>query len=119
MEPLFNRAPITKQRSRWELFDRGDIMGYPNEWHRRQVHDGTLVACVGEEPTGWHLSISHRDHKDQPRRYPTWDEIAHARDELLPADVNFVMHLPTADQYVALHDTCFHIHEHPERSHAE
>lgn len=109
------RRPITRQRSTWELFDRGEILGYSNEWHRRRVGDGELVACVAEEPTGWHLSISHRDHRGELSRYPTWDEIAHARDELLPADVDFVMFLPKAGDYVALHATTFHLHEHPER----
>jgi hypothetical protein len=119
VKPLFDspmgRRPLTRQRSPWELFERGEIMGYANEWHRRRVHDGVLVACVAEEPTGWHLSISHRDQQNRPRRYPTWDEIAHARDEFLPSDLGFVMHLPPSDQYVALHDTTFHLHEHPER----
>jgi hypothetical protein len=54
--------------------------------------------------------------RDQLTRYPRWDEIAHARDELLPADIDFVMWLPRAGDYVALHDTTFHLHEHPERS---
>jgi hypothetical protein len=82
---------------------------------RRKVHDGVLVAIVADEPLGWHLSISHRDHHDELRRYPSWDEIAHARYELLPNDVDFVMHLPPPDEYVATHPTTFHLHEHPER----
>jgi hypothetical protein len=113
-----NRAPLTRQRSPWvgvpDMTTNFD--GYVAHWFHRRVGDGLLWACVGEEPIGWHLSISFRDQRDQLTRYPTWDEIAHARDELLPDDVDFVMHLPTADEYVALHDTCFHIHEHPERS---
>jgi hypothetical protein len=39
-----------------------------------------------------------------------------ARDEFLPAAAAFVMHLPTLDEYVAVHDTTFHLHEHPERA---
>jgi hypothetical protein len=109
-------APITRQRSAWEMTETGEILGYANQWWRRRVNDGMLVACVGNEPTGWHLSISFRDHHDRLTRYPRWDEILDARETLLPDDVGFVMHLPSSDEYVALHDTTFHLHEHPERT---
>ena len=73
---------------------------------RRNAGDGALLAMVADEPDiGWHLSISHQ------RRYPTWDEIAHARYELLPDDIDVVMHLPPMAEYVAVHDYCFHLHE--------
>lgn len=115
--------PITKQRSPWE--ERGippQVRGlHPAtadmKLYERHVHDGLLVALAGHEPTGpgrrleWHLSISFRNHRGDLSRYPTWDEIAHARAELLPADLEFVMHLPPMDRYVALHDTTFHLHE--------
>jgi hypothetical protein len=113
---MMERAPLTKQRSPWHESHTELVSGVPTVYHHRRVGDGTLWAMVADEPWGWHMSISFRDRHNELTRYPTWDEIAHARDELLPADVNFVMHLPTADQYVAVHDTCFHIHEHPERS---
>lgn len=92
------------------------------EVYQREVGDGHLSAFVTKEPSGpggcteWHMSISHRtnDHPPQPGRYPTWDEIAHARYELLPADLPFAMMLPPKSEYVALHDTTFHLHEvHP------
>ena len=46
--------------------------------------------------TGWHLSIS------APNRYPTWDEIAAARYQLLSDDLYFVMGLPQSKDYVNL-----------------
>lgn len=85
----------------------------------RKVGDGTLYVFVSREPLGaagaleWHLSISHRDHRGGFRRYPSWDEIAHARYELLPPDLTFVMYLPPAEEYVAVHPTTFHLHEDP------
>lgn len=110
------RDPLTQQRSPWEpLPTRGHFMGIPNVALERRVHDGRLLAIIDELPTGWHMSISHRDNRGQLTRYPSWDEIAHARDQLLPPKVGFVMHLPTADDYVALHATTFHLHEYPER----
>jgi hypothetical protein len=110
------RAPITRQRSPWLEAEPLTINDVRTRTFRREVNDGALWALVAEEPQGWHLSISFRDRRDQLTRYPRWDEIAHARDELLPADIDFVMWLPRAGDYVALHDTTFHLHEHPERS---
>lgn len=104
-----------RQRSAWEPLRRGELLGYANTWHRRRVSDGELVACVADEPEGWHLSISFRNHKGEGSRYPRWDEIAQARDDLLPAEVDFVMWLPRSGEYVALDDTTFHLHEYPPR----
>lgn len=108
--------PITRQRSPWvRAGSIPTVPGWSAEAYERQVGDGHLRALVAEEPTGWHLSISFTDRKGRPSRYPRWDEITHARGELLPDDVTFVMHLPPDAQYVAVHDTTFHLHEHPER----
>lgn len=51
----------------------------------------------------WHLSIAH------PDRYPTWDEIADVRYELIPDDVTMAMLLPPRDEYVNAHAHCFHL----------
>jgi hypothetical protein len=108
-------TPITRQKSPWEpMANANTIGGVEVAWWQRRVADGLLIACVAPEPQGWHLSISFRNHRGDLTRYPQWDEIAHARDELLPDDVDFVMHLPKAGEYVALHDTTFHLHQHPE-----
>jgi hypothetical protein len=105
------RKPLTKQRSAWAHIGP---MAHLNVYERR-VGDGRLRVLVGIEPLGWHMSISFTNHNGVLTRYPTWDEIADARDWLLPDDIGFVMHLPPADEYVALHDTTFHLHEFPER----
>jgi hypothetical protein len=51
----------------------------------------------------WHLSISHE------HRYPTWDEIAEVRYELIPDDVTMALLLPPAGEYVNAHPHCFHL----------
>jgi hypothetical protein len=51
----------------------------------------------------FHLSIAH------PDRYPTWDEIADARYELIPHDVTMAMLLPSPGEYVNTHEHCFHL----------
>ena len=68
-----------------------------------------LVSPPVDEDVGWHLSISCND------RYPSWDEIAHARYELLPTEIEFVMHLPKPEDYINIHDYTFHLHELGER----
>ena len=110
------RKPLTRQRSSWDEFDHvPEIEGVACRWYRRNVHDGSLTACVADEPQGWHMSISFRNHRGEHTRYPHWDEIAYARDEMLPPDVDFVMWLPKTGDYVAFHDTAFHLHQHPPR----
>ena len=105
-------APLTRQRSAWvDICDLTAEMGHPTTQWERRVHDGLLLALVSQEPAGLHLSISHRTHRGDTKRYPTWDEIMHARSVLLPHDIAFVIHLPVADEYVALHPTCFHLHQ--------
>jgi len=113
MSRVKGRAPITRQRSEWEQVNGpADIGGAPSEWFRRRIHDGLLAAIRSEEPEGLHLSVSHQAKSERSaKRYPTWDEIADARDSLLPSDKSFVMHLPKSGEYVALHDTTFHLHE--------
>lgn len=54
---------------------------------------------------GWHMSISTND------RYPTWDEIAKARYELLPKNITVVMILPPPEEYINIHNFCFQLHE--------
>lgn len=51
----------------------------------------------------WHLSIAHE------ARYPTWDEVADARYELVPDDVTLAMLLPPRDEYVNANRHCFHL----------
>jgi hypothetical protein len=74
----------------------------------RMIHgyrNGDLAVIVADEPTGWHLSISH------PDRYPTWDEIADARYDLLNDHLTMALLLPPRRQYVNLQPNTFHLHE--------
>lgn len=91
----------------------GDPFGQIKLRMEEEVHCydmGDLTVLVGRESGNkwWHLSISH------PNRYPTWDEIKHVRDELLPKDRTFVMFLPREGEYVNLHPNTFHLHEYRE-----
>ncbi len=82
---------------------------------QRDLKDGHLTVLVGREPgIGWHLSISHRTnhHPPRPGRYPKWGEIKDARYRFCPADIHMCMILPPPDEYVNIHDTTFHLHEH-------
>lgn len=54
-------------------------------------------------PRRWHLSISCE------RRYPTWDEIGRARDNLLPNDVFMCVPFPPRAHWLSIHPNCFHL----------
>ena len=105
--------PLTRARSEWEPDRDLEILGVVEAVWRRKVGDGTLTAVIGHEPAGWHLSISFADHRGRYARYPRWDEIADARYSLMPADLTMALILPPPGDYVALHDTTFHLHEIP------
>lgn len=107
-------TPITRQRSPWvaQAGLPSPVLGVDASWYSRNVSDGTLWACVADEPgIGWHVSISYRNHRGEPTRYPTWDEQVHALREIGPR-VPFAMYLPCDDAgYVALHPSTFHWHQ--------
>lgn len=64
-----------------------------------------IIISPPTDGAGWHLSIS------STKRYPTWDEIAHARYELLPDDALMMMELPPKGEYINIHENTFHLHE--------
>ena len=69
------------------------------------AYDGSTGCYALVSRTGpKHISVSAK------RRYPTWDELASARDRFVPG-VRMVMHFPTADEYVNVHETCLHLWE--------
>jgi hypothetical protein len=94
-----------------------------HEWREAKTPDAVAKAC---EPgtrlyvsttthckvlvshthaLGWHLSISH------PWRNPTWDEIKSARYALIPDGARMTMDLPPSDEFVNVHEHCFHLYE--------
>ena len=68
---------------------------------------GGCLIQVGLSEEGWHLSISAKN------RYPTWDEVAHARYELLPENITMAMLLPPMDDYINIAENCLQIWEVP------
>ncbi len=70
---------------------------------------GNCIALVSPPngKLGWHMSISCSG------RDPTWKEIKSAWYSLIPdADKKTgAMFFPPKDEYVNLHEHCFHIHE--------
>ncbi len=66
---------------------------------------GQCSVIVGQEKGRWHLSIAH------PRRLPTWEEVRDARYTFTPKERTMVMVLPRPEQYVNMHQYCFHLWE--------
>lgn len=106
--------PLQQARSKWtptEVIPDAGAPGVTAVWLTRNVSDGTLIACVAEEPAGWHLSISFRNHRGDHSRYPNFDEQMDAIRTLLPVDRTYVMIVPPDERYIAVHPTTFHWHE--------
>jgi hypothetical protein len=66
---------------------------------------GLCSILISHSKYGWHFSIAH------PKRYPTWDEVAKVRYELIPDNVNMAMILPPRSEYVNIHNYCFQCHQ--------
>lgn len=73
------------------------------EPNARVYRFGECLVIVGKSEDGYHMSISH------PNRYPTWDEIKEARYRFAPDDVTMAMLLPPKEEYVNIHENCFHL----------
>ena len=105
------RTPATKQRSPWVLSGPMVIEGVEHETAHRSVHDGQLVAIWGEDSAGWHMSISHRGANAQPGRYPSKEELAHAREVLLPMQPAYIVRRSPMSADTIAHATVFHLTE--------
>jgi hypothetical protein len=68
---------------------------------------GSCRAIVSQGATGWHLSIS------RPDRLPTWEEVRDGRYALVPDEATMALILPPRDEYVNVHEFCFHLREIP------
>jgi hypothetical protein len=68
-----------------------------------------VIRSIDPTPHGelLHASVSRRD------RYPSWDEIHAVRDIVFPKDVDVMMMLPRAGDYVNVHPNCFHLWQTP------
>lgn len=77
----------------------------PSSVYCKSYRLGECTVMVTRERDDWHLSIAH------PRRYPTWDEVAEARYELIPGDVTMAMLLPPKSDYINIHPNCFQVVE--------
>jgi len=71
----------------------------------RRFQRGSIRAIVSKDGGSWHISVSH------PHRYPKWDEIRQARYDLIQNNAYMVMILPPKEDYVNLHENCFHLWE--------
>jgi hypothetical protein len=107
---------------KWQRVEPGPLMraAHPGtRAYQRDIADGHLTVMVGRETDPsysrplWHLSISHRTntHPPKPGRYPDWDEITDARYRFIPDEVRVAMLLPPREEWVNVHETCFHLWE--------
>lgn len=94
---------------RWFLSQRRSTTSGATSWESDRGH----LALVSRDEGLWHVTVSH------PNRYPSWDEMASARERLTPDHVTMEMVLPPSPpsppsaQYVNLPSTCLHLWEVP------
>lgn len=102
-----------------KLFRVSDVPG-PHDRLGLQIllasHPGEIVAFVwrglsitaglGEsgQPTELHIAVS------RPDRDPTWDELKAVRYAFWPLSAEIVQFLPPPEEYVNVHQHCFHMH---------
>jgi hypothetical protein len=69
----------------------------------RRVHDGELHSIVScEQPDyKWHLTVNHISRRKRGERYPTWEEVTHARYDLLPNKLVMALYLPPIEEQPA------------------
>lgn len=77
-----------------------------------QSNTGCTVV-YGREAGLLHLSVSHEN------RYPTWDELASARDLIGTPEQRFVMVFPSHDEYVNVHQSTLHLWQVAEETEAQ
>lgn len=88
----------------------GALAGMKNQ--KAFYSDSHIKVLFSEDNTGkwgWlkHLSLSRRD------RYPTWDEILETK-EYFFGDIDCMMVMPKKEDYINIHQFCFHIWQCPE-----
>lgn len=112
------RTPLDTTRISWHRMTVPDflLLQEPSVagWQAPRP-DGVLRVLVAKEgEAGWHISMSHVNRNGDPGRYPTWDELADAKERFTPDDVAMGMVCPRKTDYVNMHDTCLHLWQLPE-----
>jgi len=106
MTIVLNRERSAGRAIAWFLTDPPKLPGLEKGTKCYASHQTHCTALVGYTPRyGWHISVAH------PFRPPTWNEIASARYQLIPDNFVMVMVLPPEEEYVNVHEHCFHLHE--------
>lgn len=79
-------------------------------WQERKSSNALRVVCSSDKTLHGqllHVSISHQGH------LPSWREIREARALFFPDDIDVMMVLPKAADYVNLHQFTFHLWQTP------
>ena len=94
----------------WPLVtsDWGDILAQRAwRWLARSI---TIMATLDNTPAHGvllHVSVAH------PKRLPTWSEVKLVRERFFPDDIDVMMVLPRASDYVNEHKFCFQLYQVP------
>lgn len=69
----------------------------------------SVIASIDATPHGdlLHVSLARKD------RLPTWEEVRQVRNAFYPPTVDVMMILPREQDYVNVHQYCFHLQQTP------
>ena len=72
-----------------------------------EILRSSFIQAIRSRDEGrWHLSVSH-----VKGIYPSWDQLADARYDLLPHDIDVALILPPPKDYVNAHPGVLQMHE--------
>src|SRR5258706_9285120 len=74
-------------------------------WIGHSGKHNRISVIISIDADALHVSIAHSN------RYPTWDEILAVRAWAFPDDTEVVMVLARREEYVNVHNNCFHLWE--------
>lgn len=79
---------------------------------------GDCRVILAEEPWGG-SPVDHTRHRTHLSiscqfRLPTWDEVKDARYSLMGLGLQVAMMLPPSNEYINVHNYCFHLYEIPD-----
>lgn len=87
--------------------ENGEVMRGPYEYHTDLGIHVVVSIDFSKHGALLHVSISKQ------HREPSWGEIKAIREVFFPPDIDVMMVLPKKEDYVNLHQYCFHLWQTP------
>lgn len=94
---------LTDEQSNYTVMMLESLQGVENVKLYNMDTGSMVIYCT--ENNKEHVSISNK------KRLPRWDEINYVRYKLMKPDIHVAQILPPKEEYVNVHENCFHLWE--------